>query len=108
MQSLKRVGFWKDTHAMFDMSGFPDPRELVDTSVSKQAREVICAYLEAGQTYQQWMGMSYCRFECGLQLHGNLDLTDGVYVWPEDLPHYVRDHHVRLPAEFLAHLRESS
>jgi hypothetical protein len=30
--------------------------------------------------------------------------TDGVWAWPDDLPHYVERYHVELPAEFLAHI----
>lgn len=36
---------------------------------------------------------------------GHRDLTDGVYVWPEGLAHYVKAHAVRLPDDFLAHVR---
>jgi hypothetical protein len=31
-------------------------------------------------------------------------LTDGVYLWPEGLAHYVREHSVTLPADVLAHI----
>jgi hypothetical protein len=34
---------------------------------------------------------------------GCRDLTDGTWVWPEGLTHYVRVHHVALPASFLEH-----
>lgn len=44
-----------------------------------------------------------CRV-CG-QVVGNLELSDGVYVWPEGLAHYVLSHSVRLPAEFEQHTR---
>jgi hypothetical protein len=32
-------------------------------------------------------------------------LTDGVYVWPADLPYQVRHYHVRLPRHFVLHAR---
>ncbi|MFI9153676.1 hypothetical protein [Streptomyces sp. NPDC053367] len=32
-------------------------------------------------------------------------LTDGTWLWREDLPYYVSAYHVTLPAEFLAHIR---
>jgi hypothetical protein len=34
-------------------------------------------------------------------------MTDGVYCWPEGLAHYINEHDVRLPAEFVAHVRKS-
>jgi hypothetical protein len=33
---------------------------------------------------------------------GGRDLTDGVWMWPEGLAHYVERHAVRLPDEFVA------
>jgi hypothetical protein len=36
---------------------------------------------------------------------GSQDLTDGVWVWPEGLAHYVSAHSVRLPEMFLEQAR---
>jgi hypothetical protein len=30
-------------------------------------------------------------------------LTDGAWIWPADLAHYVERYHVRLPGEFVEH-----
>lgn len=38
---------------------------------------------------------------------GNADLTDGIWVWPEDLAVYVERFHVRLPDELVAHARRN-
>ena len=38
---------------------------------------------------------------------GSDDFTDGVWVWPEGLHHYVRHHQIRLPEEFLQTMRDS-
>jgi len=35
---------------------------------------------------------------------GRSDMTDGVYVWPEGLAHYVEHHNVRLPHQFVQHV----
>lgn len=35
---------------------------------------------------------------------GTAEQTDGVYVWPEGLAHYVAEHNVRLPKEFVNHV----
>ncbi|NYH52039.1 hypothetical protein HNR06_001628 [Nocardiopsis arvandica] len=34
-------------------------------------------------------------------------LTDGVWLWPSDLAHYVREYDVRLPAPFVRHAEDS-
>ncbi|MFG2476523.1 hypothetical protein [Streptomyces fagopyri] len=35
-------------------------------------------------------------------------MTDGTWIWPIDLTHYVRRHHVSVPQEFLDHMRANS
>ena len=55
--------------------------------------------------YVQYGGCSYCRVGCWRTFLGSKDLTDGVWVWPEGLAHYVGTHGVRLPDEFVAHAR---
>jgi hypothetical protein len=47
------------------------------------------------------MGYSRCRI-CGKD-NGAAEYTDGTYVWPEGLAHYIYDHAVRLPDELVAH-----
>ena len=47
------------------------------------------------------MGYSECRL-CGQQ-NGAGEFTDGTYIWPEGLRHYVSAHSVRLPEEFVTH-----
>jgi hypothetical protein len=41
---------------------------------------------------------------CGVA-NGSAEFTDGTYVWPEGLAHYVDEHHVRLPEAVLEHIR---
>jgi hypothetical protein len=36
--------------------------------------------------------------------NASLELTDGTFLWPEGLTHYVRDHAVRLPDRFFEHV----
>jgi hypothetical protein len=67
----------------------------------------VLAYLRAGQVWIRFHGWSYCRFECEVEpsVLGDCDLTDGVWMWPEGLAHYVEAHSVRLPDEFVDHMR---
>ena len=44
-----------------------------------------------------------CRL-CG-RSNGDATLADDAYQWPEGLAHYVEAHAVRLPVEFVAHVR---
>lgn len=82
---------------------FPDPRRLVCAGRYPADREAIAAYLRRGHKYAGWRGVSYCRFRCGIDDFemGSRCLTDGAWVWPEGLPHYVEAHSVLLPEEFI-------
>ena len=100
------VGFWRDPHAPRTAT-LPDPRDLVDPTWSRAERRRLARYLQQGRLLHDFQGFSWCRFRCGVsdRRMGHRDLTDGVYVWPEGLPHYVKAHAVRLPDDFLAHVR---
>ena len=39
-----------------------------------------------------------------LDLYGSLELSDGTFLWPEGLCHYVSEHAVRLPGDFVRHI----
>jgi hypothetical protein len=109
--SLKAVGYWW-SHPKYRLpknDRFPDPTLLVCPSWCAGERQRIVVYLRAGRTYAQWRGVSYCRFECGISdaEMGSRCLTDGEWVWPEGLAHYVERHKVRLPDEFAASMRRN-
>ncbi len=97
-QPLKVIGYWADeTHP-----DYPDPRDLVDESWRAAERAEVVSYLEHQRVARAFMGVSLCRM-CGRR-NGSLELTDGTYVWPDGLAHYVRDHGVRLPQPFVDHV----
>jgi hypothetical protein len=104
---LKAVGYWRpnDGSEVGQRIELPDPRWLVRRGWRHRDRRRILAYLRAGHTYEQYAGYSYCRFWLCLvppRFMGDSDLTDGVWVWPEGLAHYVHRHWVCLPEEFIA------
>jgi len=103
-KGLIQVGFWKDTKALFDLSGNPDPRELSNPAWYEGWAEPIAQYLDSGKVVESWLGCSYCRFGCKNVDMGSRDLSDGAYLWPEGLSHYVRAHGVVLPREFIRHV----
>jgi hypothetical protein len=74
---------------------------LVDPSWSGPDRREVEYYLSSGSFGRAYMGYSECRI-CGQQ-NGAGEFTDGTYVWPEGLLHYVRTHDVRPPDEFVVH-----
>ncbi len=54
-----------------------------------------------GTLARRFICKSLCRI-CGIE-NGYGEFSDGTYLWPTGLAHYVEAHGVRLPAEFVEH-----
>jgi len=133
MQPLRAVGFWAppplqvvrpdlgpaDPYVRFlaqqrqaeIRSGnafLPNPNDLVTFLGSIAPRQQVLAYLDTGHVFVSSLGWSTCRC-CGISGSemGDSDLTDGTWVWPEGLSHYLRMHGVPLPEEFLASMNQN-
>jgi hypothetical protein len=97
---MKIIGYWMasllDEH-------LPLPQEFVG-HWRDDVRDVVCNYLENGALFETYRGHDCCRFLCGTPCEemGNCEFTDGEWVWPYGLVHYVRHHSVVLPSEFVA------
>ena len=99
---LKAVGFWNGDSE----ERFVDPALLVDEEWEQENMDKIIAYLKGFKRINHQMGFSYCRFGCngGSRFDPNMgtsEQTDGIWIWPEGLVHYVEDHNIRLPSEFI-------
>jgi hypothetical protein len=104
LEQMPRVGYWRSP----EEPDLPDPGEFVDASWDAEERRKVIEYLDdAYQTPMFSFGPSWCRMGCaGVPKDiGTQELTDGVWLFPEGLVHYVRHHAVRPPEAFLKHLR---
>lgn len=103
----KAVGYWSLSYPsscqLPDVQQLPHPSKLVDASWHVNERDKITEYLRSGWTHSHWRGLSFCRFNCGAlrQDMGSKCLTDGEWIWPEGLAHYIEKHDVQLPEEFI-------
>jgi hypothetical protein len=100
------IGYWK---AVWDhdkeSEQWPDPRWFVDPHWDEGERQQVSLYLKGrGRGLEAFCGPSWCRL-CDADV-GSVELTDGAFDWPEGLIHYVDEHCVRLPPEFLRHVLE--
>ena len=99
------IGYWAGP-------GEPDdlvhPRLFVDPDWDLSERERIAQYLDSGHEVVYFMGWSECRFDCDRFSLGNRELGDGRWAWPEGLSHYVIEHALRLPDEFVEWARTSN
>ena len=95
---LVRIGYWRGEHA----PTWPDPHRFVDPSWNPSERDNVVDHLHRGFVARAYLGMSSCRL-CG-EAVGSLELSDGVFIWPEGLAHYVEAHELRLPSRFVEHI----
>lgn len=93
------IGYWNEK----GKNNYIDPNLLIDKNWELEDRDKIVSYLKGGKFYEGYMGFSWCRV-CNC-CNGATELTDGVFYWPEGLVHYVEEHHVILPSEFVEHMR---
>ncbi|MFD5087508.1 hypothetical protein ACFWOG_33370 [Kitasatospora sp. NPDC058406] len=97
----KALGFWYSPES----PGLPHPSALIDPDWSESERSMIFDCLEGGQLARRFMGVSSCRI-CGIP-NGSAELTDGEFIWPAGLGHYMLEHSVRrrgrLPPALLRH-----
>ena len=111
--TLIRIGYWERTASMAagpEDTSWPRAQDMVDDSWDAAdffrdaclARDDVADHLERGFVARAYMGLAPCRL-CS-QVNGALELTDGTFLWPQGLPHYVRHHAVRLPHVFLEHV----
>jgi hypothetical protein len=104
--SRRLIGYWRSEAE----PQWPDPVEFVDAGWDDEERKNVALYLASGARSASTMnipvalGWSSCRI-CGKD-NGFGELVDGSYLWPEGLAHYVGDHSVRLPREFIDHVRQ--
>ena len=96
--TVRLIGYWGDETD----DRWPKPHDLVDYTWDRGERERVASYLDQGFVPWSTPGVATCRI-CG-RANGSSEFTDGFYLWPEGLAHYVRDHSVRLPDEVLAHI----
>jgi hypothetical protein len=100
---LKAIGYWTDIEPA-DGTWQVDPVAILAALGPHPADPVLVSYLRNGHEFEKWRGWSWCRFRCGAGSEdmGHSDLTDGLWVWPEGLVHYVEVHALPLPEEFVA------
>ncbi len=100
-------GYWQYTE---NQEGVGVPQAFVDSTWDTREKEKVASYLGSGVVSGVELAYYACLFECGIdppQL-GSMDLTDGVWVWPESLVHYVQSHAVKPPEAFLNHMRKNN
>ena len=122
MTPLRAIGFWRvprhewraDTqdhvYVGWEAGWTAYPQAIVAALGPANYDISVRSYLRNAQLFEAYRGLSYCRFKCGVsnQDMGCREFTDGIWVWPEGLVHYVERHQLPLPQEFLETIAENS
>jgi hypothetical protein len=97
---MKLIGYWMRN---LNDTELPLPQELAG-ELPTGVREAVCKHLGRGEIYEVYRGYSWCRLRCGVEDRemGFREYTDGEWIWPECLVHYVHAHGILLPEEFIA------
>ena len=100
--ALIQIGWFHELEHC-DYEGVSLERARAESAAPDEER--IAAYLDAGHLYIAATGFVEDWFaDDEIMIGAPHLLTDGVYVWPADLPYYVRNYHVRLPKAFMIHV----
>lgn len=91
---LTMIGYWASPRD----DRYPHPRDFVG-DMPDDDRDTLVQFLRNGLVARTMMGYSPCRM-CGVD-NGSSELTDGTFIWPEGLAHYVEVHSVELPQVFI-------
>ena len=110
-----RVGYWRGIprkswrgdFLVCDYLDCPDVKGFIDPTWDKDERKMVMDYLKEGMEQHRWCGYSTCRI-CGKHDNGDACLTDGTWVWPNGLVHYLEKHDVRLPNEFVEWVKKNN
>jgi len=97
------IGYWysdREPH-------LPHPRKFQDPNWDEAEKQMVLKHLKCAQPAIRWRGFSSCRFECGVawEKMGSMCMTDGNFIFPEGLVHYIEEDDVRLPQEFVDHVK---
>ena len=97
MSELRLISYWSSA----ETPELPDPATQIDLVWDDDERSAVAVYLGSATLFRTFMGYALCRI-CGRE-NGDGEFTDGIYAWPSGLAHYVEEHGVRLPSEFVEH-----
>lgn len=102
------IGYWasdkdplRDTYETKRIM-LPWPEDFVDPEWRGHEKNMVIAHLRNAPDIEGYFGFATCRL-CGIKC-GATDKSDGTFVWPSGLAHYVEEHGLRPPPDFVHHI----
>ena len=95
--TLIALGYWRET---FDhISELPFPSTYINEYWNPVELFVVANHIRKATAVNHWKGDAACRL-CDERL-GSACLSDGKYIFPEKFEHYLIEHDVKPPKEFI-------
>ena len=101
--TLVAIGYWNSE----SNPDLPNPFWFIDKNSPYNEKEQVVKYLKKGKPVLYSRGISICRI-CGEPTPGSADLTDGFFVFPSGLVHYVEKHSLQLPSRFIDRIKSGN
>lgn len=69
-------------------------------------KTAVLEFLRGGIPIIGWQENRECCFGCGAagEVMGHHELSDGEWIWTDDIVHYIECHNIDLPREFVEHI----
>ena len=98
-------GFWRSNESETNL---PDIEEVAGANWSVDDKKRVLSYLDGAPTVVAMSGPNTKCLLCEELIGGSVYRSDGVWLWPVDLSHYLNMHDVALPESFLQHIRDAN
>jgi hypothetical protein len=96
-------GFWQSPPGAD--STIPSVEDFIDSCWNPPDKAQLIAYLaQSPFVVGAALGGEQCLL-CSVECSVSSFCSDGIWLWPDDLPHYVECHSVVLPDRFVEHIR---
>jgi hypothetical protein len=106
MWEKKWFGFWKQDGDYY--ASCPDFNEWMISDCELEPDQKIIDYLSNGSFVSASPIYVNCHI-CEETIDSSkVILTDGIWMWPKDLVHYISLHKLKIPDEFYAHMNGSN
>lgn len=110
MFSEKRIiGYWKEEKHYFENQNIRISLIELKNKKAEYPKEKVIDYLKNGHYISGHRGYTKDLFdESKKTAGGKSEITDGMWVWTQDVIYYIENYNIGLPDEFLIHMEKNN
>jgi len=103
---LKKIGFFKEMELGDEKN--PSIKDFIYKNKDNNIKEKLYEYLKSGIVIVACFGINKDIFDENKVAGNNSLLSDGKYVWTDDLAYYVKEYNLELEESFINYLLNNS